>query len=263
MGLVDESDRATVLKAVVDDVAARGTALTAGDVGYRYLLRALADGGRSDLIFAMNHQSAKPGYGYQLAHGATSLTEAWDADRRSSQNHFMLGQLVEWLYHDLGGIGVDPSAPGFRRIRISPQPVGDVQWVNARLDTIRGTVVSRWKRSNGRFSLEIVVPANTTAVVSVPSRRGTDVTVTAPSGAPPAERVDHAGDRAVFSVAAGTWRFESECCTGNPAVVAHSETFSRLPPAWMASGTRPASGRKPFIRRFLGRKDSTRSVVLP
>ncbi len=50
-------------------------------MGYRYLLRALAEGGRSDVIYAMNNQSERPGYGYQLKKGATSLTEAWDAGR--------------------------------------------------------------------------------------------------------------------------------------------------------------------------------------
>jgi alpha-L-rhamnosidase len=94
-----------VLDAIVRDVRNRGNALTAGDVGYRYLLRALADGGRSDVIFDINNQSDKPGYGYQLKKGATSLTEAWDAGRGSSQNHFMLGQIQEWFYHDLAGIG--------------------------------------------------------------------------------------------------------------------------------------------------------------
>ena len=41
MGLCDPANRAAVLDAVVGDVRARGNALTAGDVGYRYLLRAL------------------------------------------------------------------------------------------------------------------------------------------------------------------------------------------------------------------------------
>ena len=93
MGICDPTNRAAVLDAIVRDVRARGNALTAGDVGYRYLLRALADGGRCDVIFDMNNQSDKPGYGLQLKKGATSLTEAWDAGRSSSQNHFMLGQI--------------------------------------------------------------------------------------------------------------------------------------------------------------------------
>ena len=130
--------------------------------------------GRSDVIFDMNHQSEKPGYGYQLAHGATSLTEAWNADRRSSQNHFMLGHLVEWLYHDLAGIGVDPSCArlqdGYASVR-SPSAV--IEWVKASLDTIRGTSHDALDPdAGGRFSLQIVIPPNTNAPVSVPVREG-------------------------------------------------------------------------------------------
>jgi hypothetical protein len=44
LGLVPDGRRAAVLEAVVRDVRSRGNALTAGDVGFRYLLRALADG---------------------------------------------------------------------------------------------------------------------------------------------------------------------------------------------------------------------------
>ena len=45
-GICEESNRADVIDAIVRDVRKNG--LTAGDVGYRYLLRALADGERSD-----------------------------------------------------------------------------------------------------------------------------------------------------------------------------------------------------------------------
>ena len=212
MGLVDPSNSPAVVKAIVDDVVTRGNALTAGDVGYRYLLRALADSGRSDVIFDMNHQSSKPGYGYQLAQGATSLTEAWNADRRSSQNHFMLGHIVEWLYRDLAGVGIDSSAPGFKRIRISPQPVGGIGWVKASLDTIRGRVTTQWTRRDGRFTLEILVPPNTTAAVSVPAREGAQVMVDAPTGGPAAQQVGKESGRVVFAVQSGKWRFTSACC---------------------------------------------------
>ena len=120
-----------MLDALVRDVRAHGNGTTAGDVGYRYVLRALADGGRSDVIFDMNDQSERPGYGFQLARGATSLTEAWDANPRSSQNHFMLGQIIEWLYGDLAGIAPDPAFPGFKRVRIRPQPVPGITWARA------------------------------------------------------------------------------------------------------------------------------------
>jgi alpha-L-rhamnosidase len=216
MDLVEPRNRATVLDAIVRDVRRRGNALTAGDVGYRYLLRALADGGRSDVIFDMNHQSEKPGYGYQLRMGATSLTEAWNADRRSSQNHFMLGQIMEWFYHDLAGIQVDPSAPGFRRIVIAPQPVGTIRSATARLDSIRGPIVSSWSRSDSVLTLDISVPANTTATVWVPVPSSDGITI---DGEPP---LAHDGVRLVgreprgvaYAVPSGHWVFEARTQKG-------------------------------------------------
>jgi hypothetical protein len=52
----------------------------------------------NDLIVAMMMQKTPPSYGAQLAAGATSLTEAWDADPHSSLDHFMLGGAEEWFY---------------------------------------------------------------------------------------------------------------------------------------------------------------------
>lgn len=169
MNLAEPSSRKNAIDAIVQDVRQRGNAVTAGDVGYRYLLRALADGGRSDVIFDMNNQSEKPGYGYQLKKGATSLTEAWDAGRGSSQNHFMLGHIIEWLYHDLAGIGCDPAGPGFKKILIKPQPVGDVTWARASYNSVRGKITSEWKKADGRFTLDVTIPPNTTATVHVPA----------------------------------------------------------------------------------------------
>jgi hypothetical protein len=211
MHLVPDADRAAVLAALVQDVRQRGNALSAGDVGYRYLLRALAEGGRSDVIYDMNHQSETPGYGYQLRMGATSLTEAWNADRRSSQNHFMLGQILEWFYHDLAGIAGDPAGPGFARIRIAPQPVGDLTWIKAHVDTIRGRVATEWTKRNGRFTLRAAVPPNTTALVvlPVPSTAAVTIDGEAAESQTAARRANATGAHAAFSVDAGNWEFEA------------------------------------------------------
>jgi alpha-L-rhamnosidase len=168
MGICEPANRAAVVDSIVRDVRSRGNALTAGDVGYRYLLRALADGGRSDVIFDMNDQTNKPGYGMQLAKGKTSLTEAWDGG--SSQNHFMLGQIQEWFYYDLAGIQNETASPGFKSIVIYPHPVGDVTWVKASYNSVRGKIVSDWKRDGNKFSLKITIPPNTTATVFVPAK---------------------------------------------------------------------------------------------
>ncbi len=166
-----------MLDALVRDIRENNTANTAGDVGYRFVLRALADGGRSDVIFDINNQTNKPGYGMQLAKGKTSLTEAWDGG--SSQNHFMLGQIEEWFYHDLAGI--QSADNGFKKIRIAPQPVGDVTWVKACYKSLRGEIEVKWQRSKNRFQLEVEIPANTTAEIVVPAASA--AAVQAPRGA--------------------------------------------------------------------------------
>lgn len=212
MGIVEPANRVAVVDAIVADVRARGNALTAGDVGYRYLLRALADGGRSDVIFDINNQSDKPGYGYQLKMGATSLTEAWDARRQSSHNHFMLGQINEWFYHDLAGIGCDVNGgPGFREIVIRPQPVGDVNWVRASLNSMRGRIACDWKRGGGKFVLNVAVPTNAKATLWLPSRTADTVR----ESGKPVERsagvrwLRQEGDRTVFAIESGKFEFES------------------------------------------------------
>ena len=175
LGLADPQNRPALIDSIVKDIRDRGNALTAGDVGYHYLLRALAQGNRSDVIFNMNNQSDKPGYGYQLAHGATSLTEAWDT-KQGSQNHFMLGHIMEWFYHDVAGIGPNPETPGFKKIIIHPEPVGDLTWAKGRYDSVRGRIVSQWQKEAGRLSIALSIPANTTATVYVPATDAQAVT---------------------------------------------------------------------------------------
>jgi alpha-L-rhamnosidase len=211
VNLVDPKSRPAVLEAIVRDVRSRNNSLTAGDVGYRYLLRALSEGGRSDVIFDMNNHSDRPGYGLQLKRGATSLTEAWDAGRGSSQNHFMLGHIMEWFYHDLAGIGCDPAGPGFKRIVIKPQPVGDVTWARASYDSIRGRIMSDWRRTSDEFLLKVTIPPNATAAVFLPcsapqSAREGGTPLAAAKGV---RSVQAEKDWLIVEVGSGSYQFES------------------------------------------------------
>lgn len=210
--IVETDDRARVFASLVRDVEAHGDSMTAGDVGFRFLLRALARGGRSDLIYKMINRDDKPGYGYQLKMGATSLCESWDADNVSSHNHFMLGHITEWFYKDLAGIHTDPSGPGFKKIIINPQPVGDLTWAKASYESIRGTIVSDWKRAGDKFTLNVTIPANTTATVFVPAKSAVQVME---NGKPAKQSTGvkflrQEDERAVYEVDSGEYRFESK-----------------------------------------------------
>jgi alpha-L-rhamnosidase len=210
MGIIEPTNREVVLASLVRDVESRGYAMTAGDVGFRYLLLALAQGGQSEAIYKMINQDDKPGYGYQLKKGATSLTEAWDANRNASHNHFMLGQITEWFYKDLAGIDSDPDGPGFKKIIIRPTPVGDLQWARASYDSIRGTIRSEWKREHGKFTLKITIPAGTTATVFVPAKSVDDVKESGKAAAHSmgVRLLRQEADYALFAVDSGNYEFD-------------------------------------------------------
>ncbi|MEY2902697.1 MAG: hypothetical protein RLY89_1803 [Bacteroidota bacterium] len=168
MNLVEPVNRQAVLNNLVKDLTNRNYALTAGDIGYRYLLKALDQAGRSDIIFAMNNRSDVPGYGYQLSKGATALTESWQALPNVSNNHFMLGHIMEWFYEGLGGISQKSDGVGFGQVLIRPQVVGEIKQVSVSYGSMQGLIKSTWKNEK-EFELDVEIPANSTAQVEIPA----------------------------------------------------------------------------------------------
>ena len=175
MGLVNPAYNNAVVNNIIKDIQGRKNSLTAGDIGYRYLLRVLDDNNRSDIIFNMNSQSDVPGYGYQLAHGATALTESWQAYRFVSNNHFMLGHLMEWFYSGLGGIRPAKNAIAFKQITIRPEPVGNLTSANVKYNSPYGIILSQWKKGENSFELTTNIPVNTTATIYLPAKNGAEI----------------------------------------------------------------------------------------
>ena len=169
MGLVADNDKAAVTDNLVKDIREHKNGLTAGDIGYRYVLRVLEEAGRSDVIFDMNSRSDVPGYGMQIAKGATALTESWAALPTVSNNHFMLGHLMEWFYSGIGGITQQDDAVAFSKIRIYPQVPGDLTAAKTSYNSPYGLISTDWKITGQGFEIEIDIPANTTALIYLPA----------------------------------------------------------------------------------------------
>jgi alpha-L-rhamnosidase len=182
-GISDDSVRKDIVGNLIRSVIANNKALTAGDIGYRYLLRVLEKEGQSQLIYEMNSKTDVPGYGYQLSKGATSLTESWAALKYVSNNHMMLGHLMEWFYSGLGGIRQTDSSKAYENILIEPEIVGDIKWADVTYNSIHGEISSSWKKEDNIFTLKVKIPVGCTAVVAVPQPdpaliSGNDIPVT-------------------------------------------------------------------------------------
>ena len=172
VGLVDEQYKAKVMQNLEDSIRAQGKPLTAGDVGFRYLVEALTNGGKSQLLYEMNARDDVPGYGFQLKKGATALTESWPALENVSNNHLMLGHLMDWFYAGLGGMGQSETSVGYHEIIIKPEMVGDLKWAKASYQSPYGEIRSEWTKTEKAITMNITVPSNTTALVSIPFNAG-------------------------------------------------------------------------------------------
>lgn len=163
MGLVEEANKDKVLANLIADIADRDTSFTAGDVGHRYLLQALQQAGRDDLIHAMHNDDTRPGYGYQIRKGATALTESWAALPTVSNNHFMLGHLMEWFHTRLGGLGQEEGSVAYKHIRIAPKMLDMVRQRTVTYESPYGQI--KFEHDGEQFHVEIPVNSRCTVVL--------------------------------------------------------------------------------------------------
>ncbi len=211
LDLVPDGHRAGVLNRLVGDIRQHGNHVTAGDVGFHYLVRALSDNGRSNVIYSMLMLSDSPSYGYQLKRGATALTEAWDADPKSSQDHFMLGHVEEWFYRGLGGIDFDMSRKTARRIWVHPQVVGGIRSASVEYDSVLGRIGSRWHLQGDELHMDISIPPGATATVSLPVGFKSGVRESARDlrGDPGVLSVDDENDSVSCVIGSGNYHFSA------------------------------------------------------
>ncbi len=148
--------------------------LTVGCPGVKWLMQALTHIGRTDVAYTILTQTTRPGWGYMVKKGGTSIWERWDCDTQTpgmngQSQTILAGYLGAWMYQTLGGIAYDPEQPGFKHIIMHPEPVGDLKWVKASFESLYGLIKSDWKCENGLFSWKVTVPPNTKATVYIPT----------------------------------------------------------------------------------------------
>lgn len=217
-GLVPEEDREDVLANLVAKLEKAQYRQSAGEVCFRMLVQALAEGGRSDVVYRMINRTDAPGYGHMLKLGFKTLSERWDKPG-SSMNHCMFGHIQEWFQNSIVGIRQAPDSVGFKRLLLRPELVGDLTSASGHYDSIHGRIESRWRIEDDRFYWHVTVPPNTTAEVHVPTSDAEKITE---SDRPidqsrgimflrmePEREMKDRVNHAVFEVGSGKYEFKS------------------------------------------------------
>ncbi len=190
--------------------------ISTGVIGTQWLMRCLSDYQLPDLAYTLISDTTYPSWGYMVKNGATTIWELWNGNTAkpsmNSQNHVMLlGDLLVWMYENAAGIRSDDKATAFKKIIMQPTPLDGLDFVNASYNSVHGLIKSSWKRSIGRFTWNVTIPANTTALLYIPAD---DVQLITEGGKPASgveglRFVKMEGKKAVFEAGSGEYSFVS------------------------------------------------------
>ena len=160
----------------------------------------------------------------------------------NSFNHYAIGAVAEWMYRVILGINNDDAHPGYEQFVIHPMPGGGLTWAKGSYRSIRGTIESSWRVEQGAFTLDVTIPANTTATVYVPAKSVESVTE---SGVPASRAagvhfVQMDDGAAVFHVSRGsTGLLRAERGSQGPFEAQADRDSVEQAPVW-----RPGDGRQ-------------------
>ena len=178
-GMVPKGLEDKVMNSIVDKTMNEcGGHVSTGVIGIQQLMRCLTEYGHGDLALKIASNDTYPSWGYMYRNGATTIWELWNGNTAdpamNSGNHVMLlGDLILWEYEYLGGIRA--LEPGYSKIQLKPYPIEGLDFVNCAYNSVSGRIESNWKREGNRFEWDIVIPANTTAEVCLPTANGYEV----------------------------------------------------------------------------------------
>ncbi|KAJ6127660.1 hypothetical protein N7523_003272 [Penicillium sp. IBT 18751x] len=154
-----------------------GFRVSTGFVGTPIITHALTRTGHAQLAYRMLLEKDCPSWLYPITMGATTVWERWDSMKpdgsinggeMTSFNHYALGSVINWLHETVAGIS--PLEPGWRKIKVQPIPGGTIHDAKASYETPFGRLECSWDiRGVNKFSLRILVPPNTRALVLLPN----------------------------------------------------------------------------------------------
>jgi alpha-L-rhamnosidase len=185
-GVFDEAQEQRAGERLAELVAKADYRISTGFAGTPLVAHALSRTGQLDTAYRLLLQTECPSFLYPVTRGATTIWERWDAIKpdgslndtgMTSLNHYALGAIADWLHRVVGGI--EAREPGYRSMRIAPQPGGDLSWARTTHETRSGRVAVSWRRQgDDQMDVEVMIPAGSTAEVVLPQHPdGLTVTV--------------------------------------------------------------------------------------
>lgn len=130
---------------------------------------ALSDHGQAGVVFEAVAKEHGPGWLYMVDDENSTLGENINPDGYGTRHHPYTAWIGGWFYRVLAGIRLDPRVCGFRHFQLKPACVPGLDWVRAHYESLYGRIESAWSRRGDELTLQVAVPANTTATIYIPT----------------------------------------------------------------------------------------------
>jgi len=217
--MLPDSLRPQAAARLVDNIKVYKNRLTTGFLGTPELCHVLTRFGYTDVAYTLLLQERSPSWLYPVKQGATTIWERWEGIRpdgsfadptTNSFNHYANGAIGDWMYRVIAGIETDEKKAGYKEIIIRPRPGGGLTHASASLQTYYGQIRSDWKMEAGAFTLEVHIPANTSATIYIPAENADAILEngTTLASAPDVQVTGVENGRVILKTGSGRYRFQ-------------------------------------------------------
>jgi len=160
----DEAEWREVGQRLVEAVEEKGRHFYGGQVGTKYVFRALSEIGRGDLALEMILNPTEP----TMVNWAGKNGTLWeDFAAGFSKAHVMLADFAAWAMQYVAGLR-EPMEPGGGKFLVAPEPVKGLDWAKASTKTPKGTFAAGWRREGKAVRYSGEVPAGCKALLRLP-----------------------------------------------------------------------------------------------
>lgn len=182
-GMVAEEKIEAVIKGLEYNIeAVKGVHHATGIHGNRYIYTVLNKYGKAELAHQILTTPTFPSQTYVMNYGFTTWPERqfyWEEMKglSNSLNHPMQSGFAAYFFESLGGIKANHEAPGYKEFTVNPTFPKEITQTTVDVPTPYGNIYNSWEIDENTFSMNLKVPFNTKAKVSISAEELQSLTI--------------------------------------------------------------------------------------
>lgn len=156
--LDDEPEK--LAKEFADKIINNNYYITCGIFGMFMTYEVLNKYNYQDVVYKWINNKGENTFYSMLKRGQSTLSEYFIYGEPGSDNHAMYSSYIQWFYEGLAGINISKNSYGASEVFIKPYFEEDIDFVQCKYKSIKGDIVSNWKKDEENILLHIQIPSN-------------------------------------------------------------------------------------------------------